>query len=259
MTFPNQTSLVPTRSHFQGVWNIVRFNYEFFVLSFLVVVFSFCFAQVAETEWVQVCSYLVSAGAFVATLVSLGVSWYVYDYSPLYSFHWLDPLLPHKTGHALNIHAGFDETSEGLLARYPGFSLEVVDFYDPLRHTERSIKRARRAQPTFPGTRTASAADLRLPAQYYKEIFLILAVHEIRDRNERVTFLEQLKTALTHDGTIIVVEHARDLANFLAYSVGFLHFLPIRQLRGDFTAAGLEIRHHSRITPSIRVYSLVSA
>jgi hypothetical protein len=258
MTTHNQTTPVATRSHFQGVWNIVRFNYEFFVLSFLVVVGAFCVAQATNTVLLQVFSYLVSAGAFIATLVSLGVSWYVYDYSPLHTFHWLDSLIPQTTGNALNIHAGFDETSELLLARYPRFSLDVIDFYDPLHHTERSIKRARRAQPPFPGTRSASATDLRLPAQHYQVVFLLLAVHEIRSRDERIAFLNQLKVALTDNGVVIVVEHARDLANFCAYSIGFFHFLPVRELCEDFATAGLQIKNRSRITPFVRVYSLAT-
>jgi len=259
MTTDNQTTPVAIRPHFQGVWNIVRFNYEFFVLSFLVVLGGFCVAQVTDTISVQVCCYLVSAGAFVATLVSLGVSWYVYDHSPLYTLRWLDLLLPQTAGNALNIHAGFDETSELLLARYPRLSLDVIDFYDPVHHTERSIKRARRAQPPFPGTRAATASDLGLATQHYQAIFLILAVHEIRTRDERITFLNQLRVALAHNGVVVVVEHARDLANFCAYSIGFFHFLPVRRLCADFAAAGFQIKNRSRITPFVRVYSLASA
>lgn len=258
MTTRNQTSPVATRRRFQGIWNIVRFNYEFFILSSVVVVGAFCVGQVTDIVSLQVWSYLVSAGAFVATLVSISVSWYVYDYSPLYTFRWLDSLLPETAGHALNIHAGFDETSELLLARYPGLSLDVIDFYDPMHHTERSIKRARRAQRPFPGTRAAAASELGLPTQHYQAIFLILAVHEIRSHDERVAFLNQLRVALAYNGVVIVVEHARDLANFCAYTIGFFHFLPVRELYAEFAEAGLQIKRRFRITPFVRVYSLMS-
>lgn len=247
------------RGPFQGVWNIIRFNYEFFVFSFLVVAICGFIAGTVNSGAITLIASLIALGTLLATFASLVVSWFIYDRSPLYSLRWLDSLLPANTQRALNIHAGFDETSQPLLKRYPGLALEVIDFYDPLRHTERSIKRARASQPVFPGTRSVAAADLRLTNQHYQAIFLILAVHEIRDRTERVVFLEKLKSALTPDGALIVVEHARDLANFCAYSIGFFHFLPRRELQDDFTAAELRIKDYSRITPFVHVYCLGTA
>jgi hypothetical protein len=247
------------RGPFQGVWNIIRFNYEFFIFSFFVVAICGVIAGTADSGVIILISSLIALGTLLATLASLVVSWFIYDRSPLYSLRWLDSLLPADTQRALNIHAGFDETSQALLNRYPGVALEVIDFYDPLRHTERSIRRARASQPVFPGTKSVAAADLRLPSQHYQAIFLILAVHEIRERAERVAFLEQLKSALTPNGALIVVEHARDLANFCAYSIGFFHFLPLGELQDDFTAAGLKIKDYSRITPFVHVYCLANS
>jgi hypothetical protein len=244
------------RHPLQGVWNIVRFNYEFFIVAMLVVMSSGYLGVEAASPLISILGLLVATGTILSTFVSLGVSWYIYDASPLYSLTWLDPLLPTLTGAALNIHAGFDETSALLQQRYSGFSIDIIDFYDPAHHTERSIRRARRTYPPFPGTRTASSMNLELPTNYYQVVFLILAVHEIRNEAERITFFSQLKSSLVADGKVIVVEHARDMANFFAYTIGFFHFLPVRQLINDFTAAGLRITHQARLTPWIRVYSL---
>ena len=62
----------------------------------------------------------------------------------------------------VNINAGFDETSMLLKQKYPNATLEVFDFYDPTKHTEVSIERARMAYPAFPDTVTISTTNIPL-------------------------------------------------------------------------------------------------
>jgi SAM-dependent methyltransferase len=134
-----------------------------------------------------------------------------------------------------------------------------MDFYDPLRHTERSIRRARKVQQPYPGTKRVSPSTLVLKPERYVVIVLILALHEIRDAQERAIFLRALRDALAPGGRLIVVEHARDLANFMAYTIGFFHFLSVRSLLTAFSLGGLQISAQRRITPFVRVFSLERA
>ena len=60
--------------------------------------------------------------------MSLLVSWYVYDLSNLYKLSWLFP--NNDNIKIVNIHAGFDETSVLLSAKFPNAELIVFDFYD---------------------------------------------------------------------------------------------------------------------------------
>jgi hypothetical protein len=244
------------RSPLQGVYNILRFNYEFFVAATCVVVGCLIGAWGFEGKTAPSLCMLVAAAVAFASLISLVASWWIYDFSSLYSFSWMDPLLPSVSGPALNIHAGFDETSELLHARYPHLSLEVMDFYDPIRHTERSIRRARRVQPPYPGTQQVSPSTLVLAPNKYVAIFLILAVHEIRNAQERTMFMRTLRDALAPGGKLIVVEHSRDVANFMAYTIGFFHFLSVKALLSAFTQGGFLVSAHRRITPFVRVFSL---
>lgn len=87
-------------------------------------------------------------------------------------------------------------------------------------------------------------------------IFNIFALHEVRDRNERINFLKQQAASLEHDGRVVVVEHLRDMPNFLAYNIGFLHFFSQREWINNFLRAGLGIEKKFKSTPFITVFIL---
>ncbi len=95
-----------------------------------------------------------------------------------------------------------------------------------------------------------------LPPNTVDYIFLILAAHEIRNHQERATFFTQLANALQPNGRIIVVEHQRDIANFLAYNFGFLHFFSPQVWQQTFGKANLLIDLAYKTTPFISTFIL---
>ncbi|WP_255431216.1 class I SAM-dependent methyltransferase [Pedobacter sp. N36a] len=187
-------------------------------------------------------------------VISLSVSHYVYDLSALYDFNWLD--IPETIQKVININAGFDETSVILGKMLMASELIVLDFYDPLIHTEVSIKRARKAYPAFPGTRSVTSDNLQLEENSADKIFVILSAHEIRNKEERISFFKELKRIVKPSGQIFIVEHLRDEANFLAYSIGFLHFYSKSTWVKVFQAAELKIQNEIKITPFISTFIL---
>ncbi len=189
-----------------------------------------------------------------ATLLSLLVSFYVYDLSGLYRLDWSGKC--RAAARIVNIHAGFDETSILLKEKFPGCELIIFDFYDPAKHTEASIRRARKACPPFPGTRSISSTNIPLEDDSVDKIFVILAAHEIRDDDERVAFFRALRRSLKPTGQIVVTEHLRDLPNFLAYTIGCFHFLPARSWTRTFHRARLKIASENKTTPFITTFIL---
>lgn len=243
------------RKPLQGVSNIVRFNWHYYAAGLLclgagVAVRPF----LAGTANGVVLGLVLAAG--VSMVVSLAVSLYVYDLSELYAFTWLRGLSGAPGTTLVNIHAGFDETSALLRQRYPQAAWKVFDFYDPARHTEISIRRARKAYPAFPGTQAVATGGLPLPAGSVDGVLLILAAHEIRDPAERVHFFAQLHAALRPGGKVVVVEHLRDGYNLAAYHVGFFHFYSRRTWQHAFAAAGLQLVEETKITPFVSVFTL---
>lgn len=242
------------RVKFSGVGNIIRFNWHYYALSFAGVVVVLIVARLLPFEQTYLID-LLAAAIVISIIISLAVSAYIYDFSNLYSFDWLDDKnLTEKR--IVNIHAGFDETSHILVSLYPTSTLQVLDFYDPIKHTEVSIERARKAYPTFPGTIKIATDKLPISSNSTDLIFLTLAAHEIRNPEERTIFLKSLASTLAPGGKIIVTEHLRDVNNFFAFNIGFLHFHSRKQWLKNFHEAGLTITAESKITPFISAFTL---
>lgn len=242
------------RKPFQGIGNILRFNWHFYAWV-LVVLVILHFVKRFGTPAIHPALGLAEGLILLTTVVSLAVSTYVYDLSGLYRLDWL--AIDVKGGDRLvNVHAGFDETSFLLAKKYPQALLGVLDFYNPKKHTEVSIRRARKAYPAYPGTTAVSTTAVPLPAQSVDVVFCILSAHEIRDNKERSVFFQQWERALNDDGRIVVVEHLRDGPNFLAYSIGAFHFHSAAVWKQTFSSAGLHIERQQKLTPLITVYYL---
>lgn len=241
------------RKPFQGVGNIIRFNWHFYILSVAFLVGLFCLDNYLSQTW-QRFFFILFLLILATTLMSLLVSWYVYDLSNLYKLSWLFP--NNDNIKIVNIHAGFDETSVLLSAKFPNAELIVFDFYDQEKHTEVSIKLARKVYPPFQNTKKIITSVIPMPDNCADKIFVTLAAHEIRDDNERATFFKELRRILMPEGQIFVTEHLRDGANFLAYNVGFFHFLPIVSWHQTFNTAGLRIKKQQKQTPFITIFTL---
>ena len=126
------------RKPFQGVWNIIRFNWQFYVLAIVSTVVLLLLRTNFNAPF-RTASNILVVLILGSTLVSLVVSCYVYDFSGLYSLSWLDNLPSKANEKIVNINAGFDETSNLLKSKFANSELIVFDFYDPTKHTEVSI------------------------------------------------------------------------------------------------------------------------
>lgn len=140
---------------------------------------------------------------------------------------------------------------------FPPARLQVFDFYDSEKHTEISIERARKAYPPFDGTLKITTGRLPISENAANIIFNIFALHEIRDSNKRIQFLKAQVAGLKNDGRIVVVEHLRNMPNFLAYNIGFFHFFPEQEWANNFQLSGLDIKSKFKITPFITVFILM--
>lgn len=250
-------ALSPLRKPLQGLRNIIRFNWHFYALAGGL-------ALVGLVAWGLAAPYSYFGWAGLAlilapVLVSLAVSTYVYDYAGLYELAWLPAsFAPAPGAKLLTISAGFDEVTPLLAQSWPASQLLAVDFYDPTRHTEVSIRRARLAYPPVPGTQPVSTRALPLPTHSVSHALAFLAAHEVRDAAERAAFFQEIHRVLRPAGEIIVVEHLRDPANFAAYTIGFLHFHSRRAWLATFAAAGLRVAREVKITPFLTAFILRS-
>lgn len=246
------------RKPFQGVWNIIRFNWHFYVLSLSLAIALWAFS-LASTSIHLYFTLVPAITILLVTLISLLVSTYVYDISNLYSLKWLDKLNLDKPDSLVNVNAGFDETSVLLEKKYPDVELSVLDFYNPTEHTELSIKRARKAYPPYPNTLSITTNKIPLEDNSIAIVFVVLSAHEIRNHYERAIFFKELRRILKTDGKIVVTEHLRDIPNFLAYTIGFLHFHSRKTWLQTFEDANLKVSKELKITPFLTTFVLQNA
>lgn len=243
------------RKPFQGVYNIVRFNWHFYVYAFgfilLLVVVSFFVNNLFRNLFL-----LGATTTFFTSFISLLVSYYVYDYSDLYRMNWLRNLSFKKGDRIVNINAGFDECSVLLAKKIKDINLKVFDFYDSEKHTEISIERARKAYSPYPKTVSIKTTKIPLEENSADHVFVLLAAHEIRNDEERILFFKEIKRILKEDGKVTIVEHLRDLPNFMAYTIGFLHFYSKRSWLNTFQAADLSLSQEFKITPFVSSFIL---
>lgn len=239
----------------QGVLNILRYNWHYFAISggalcVLLIVRQFC-----DPPWSWLATLLIVL-LIVATSVSLGVSWYVYDLSELYSLRWLDRIDLGGIEKAAVITVGLDEFGEKIRNRFTTAELRMVDLYDDARHTEASIRRARKSHPLPVSVESATADRLPFEQSSIDVVFLLLTAHEIRVATERVALFRELARVLTPQGKIIVTEHLRDAANVAAYNVGALHFHSKSTWMQAFSAAQLTVKQTMHITPFLTTFIL---
>lgn len=242
------------RTPFQGVRTVVRFNWHLHAIA-LAACALLAVAGYYLTGIAAALAWLAAAAAFMQIVVSLAATWIAYDASGLYRLEWLAPLLE-GAARGGNFHAGFDETTPLLMDGFPAVHWRVFDFYDPQKHTEVSIRRARKAHP--PSLETVSTGTARIPLANASldRALLILAAHEIRDPGERAGFFRELRRTLAPGGAVIVTEHLRDLVNIAAYSMGAWHFHTRAAWLATFQAAGFRVAREFRNNPFITTFVL---
>ena len=243
------------RKNFQGVINILRFNWHFYVFAFAVVVLLQLFKIVWEGKFILLWNILIFL-TVAPTLLTVLVSWYVYDFSGLYNLRFLDDLRLPENSTIVNINAGFDETSQLIQNKYPRAKLRVFDFFDPEKNTEISIHRARKVYPPYPNTEIISFNALPLESNSVDLILLIFAAHEIRQEIDRNIFFKELKRVLKIDGRILLIEHLRDFPNFMAYNFGFFHFIPKNSWLRTFDSAGFKLFRAQKIALLVNCFTL---
>lgn len=231
------------RKPFQGVFNIVRFNWHFYVLAFIIVILIYFLRQFSFGFWQIIMLFIL-----LPVSISLLVSFFIYDFKDFYSLKWIEFIDVEKPKNIININAGFDETSAIIKNKFPNENLKVLDFYDRNFNTEISIERARKAYPAYKNTIFVKANNLPIKNESTDLVFLIFAAHEIRKTIDRIIFLKELNRILENKGKIILIEHLRDLPNLLAFNIGFFHFYSKKTWLNNLEKANLKITTEHKLT-----------
>ena len=243
------------RKPFQGVLNVAKFNWHFYALAFSIVFILLTSTLFLSQKYIFFC-VLILGLILISTIVSLVVTYYIYDYSKIYNLNFLNNLNIKSSDNLVNINAGFDEFSLTISDKFKTKNLHVFDFYNPSKHTEISIERARKVSKIFPNTKSIETSKIPLNENSIDYVFLLFAAHEIRNSQERIVFFQEINEKLKPNGKIIVLEHLRNLPNFIAYTIGFFHFLLKEEWKKTFLNSNLQIQSETKITPFLSLFIL---
>ena len=244
-----------TRSPFQGVSEIARFNWPRYAAA-IVVLLAACFSLRSGIIPVWMKPFVIAAAMIVIwwSVAALIVSYWVYDRSELMRWDWVKRELPSTVNRWLNVHAGLDESTPMLRDIWPNAAAETVDIFAPDEMTEGSIHRARSEFKT--SARQVDYRALPFGPERFDSIFLLFAVHELRNSGARRAFFGEIHRVLAPEGTVVLVEHLRDFWNFAAYGPGVFHFHSRHTWHSDATAAHLKIDREFCFTPFVHVFIL---
>lgn len=172
-----RASLETNRGRFQGVAEILAFNWHWYALGGLGILVGTVALQWMPLEATlrTVALFALGIGVLWAT-GSLATSHWIYDLSPLRKWEWVKGLLPQSPQTWCNIHCGLDESSATLRGFFPGSHAEVLDIFDPTEMTEPSIARARQRE-NLQACTAASASRLPLADDSCDAVFLLFAAH----------------------------------------------------------------------------------
>lgn len=236
---------------------IARFNWPFYVAAMALSIASSAGFFLLTAVALKIICGIVLAGSAYFLIGSLGVSHLIYDRSDLYRWGWLERALQGSDlRQAIFCHCGFDEASAELREKFRAVQWQLLDHFNEKQMTEASIRRARSLFPPSPDTLPSPHHAWPATAQSADVVFGLLAIHELRNEAGRTAWFAESKRCLRPGGRVVLVEHVRDLANFLAFGPGFLHFHSPASWRRCWEDAGLRLMDEFRITPFIRVFVL---
>lgn len=247
-------------AEYQGGLRILRYNGRFFALAGALAALA-AWAAYAQRlpDWASLPALLFAFATLALMASSLAVSHYVYDRSALGRWEWLRPRLGDEPRRWAAIHAGLDEATPALRRLFPRAKGIALDVFDAREMPEPGVAVARRLEA--PPERPATAALFALPLadSSCDLVVLFFVAHEIRRPASRERFFGELARVLAPNGSVLLVEHTRDIKNAVAFGPGVFHFLPRREWLRLAGHGRLRLRAEITITPFVRAFFLAKA
>ena len=248
------------RGQFDGVLQIVRYNWTLYIVAVLVATLVVLLVDVVHPPAALAGLLILGAVAAVFWLVlSLAVSHYVYDRSDLYRWEWIRDRVAPGPRHVVNIHAGLDETRLALQEMYPAAEVTILDIYDPAEMPEPSIARARREPRATVASVKAEFRRLPLATASADLVTVVFVAHELRRAASKEALFREASRVLQPGGRLLLVEHLRDGWNLAAFGPGAFHFFSRHEWLRVARATGFRLGEEFSRTVFVRAFVFLRA
>jgi len=236
---------------------IVQFNWPFYAAAVAIAIAIPSIAARLPLMWpIRAVVYAGTALIVTWIVTSVAASWIVYDWSRLMEWDWVLQALGFSPKSWINLHAGYDTSTPALREAFKDADGRVFDIFDPKEMTEPSIRQARRLARNAVAAEAVDFHHLPVETGTIDVATLLLSAHELRTDQARSALFSELRRILGPAGRVVVAEHLRDWANFLAFGPGVLHFHSRRTWTRCFSRHRFDIHREFSITPFVRVFVL---
>lgn len=246
-----QDTTVPGWLTASGVGRVVIFNWPKYAsaglaLGVLIAMSASSRFDTGIIGWFVVLGAIALVCGIAGSLLS---TWWVYDYRAPDLYKTVAS--KHAPGDGwIMVHAGLDE-SHGRLDAIIGSTQHNIDV-GPTSNLSASLKRAHRWVGRS-GKSWEGALDIKTDSVGLAVV--LFGIHEL-SRPVASKLLAELRRVVRSGGEIVIVEHLRDLPNFLAFGPGMLHFGTRRRWRAAIEAAGLPSPSERRVAGLVTVFSV---
>jgi SAM-dependent methyltransferase len=242
---------------FAGTLTIVQMNWPRYVLAGVIVVTTAMPIAFDLPPAIRVALWSAASLALFWVIMSVVGAHIVYDRSDLFTWRWMRDVLEVAPTRWINIHAGLNSLPRPIISRlFPKATGLSVDIFDPTEMTEASIHRARVALPMDPHSLPGRFDHLPIYCGDADVAFIILAAHELRRDESRLALFRELHRVVRAGGTVVLVEHVRNLANFIAFGPGAFHFFSRRNWMRAATAGGFDLTRELSFLPLVHAFIL---
>jgi hypothetical protein len=177
----------------------------------------------------------------------------MFDRSNLLSGTWHHGLIAQPPARWVQISVCLEETTLPMNEVFPRSEGLLLDLFNSDVMTEPAVTRARKMARTDLAT-AATPGSLPVDDLWADLSVVTLAAHEIRAAAMREQLFRELRRITSSDGSIIVVEHLRNLAAFIAFGPGLFHFHPRSEWIRLAKQAELSLQSETSITPFVHVF-----
>ncbi|MFO1041076.1 MAG: class I SAM-dependent methyltransferase [Planctomycetaceae bacterium] len=239
---------------FKNALSLARYNWPLYLIAFSGAAFGTFVALNAHVSFAFRCAGTLGALIAIWYAVASFLAFHaMFDRSRLLSGTWIPELLPDPPARCIQISVFLEATTLPLAKVFPNAQVMLLDLFQPDLMTEPAVTRARQSANSTPAIRS-SVDSLPVETGWSHATIITLAAHEIRQPAAREQLFHELQRVTANSGSIIVIEHLRNLAAFLAFGPGLFHFYPRREWIRLARNAKLALKSEIDITPFVHVF-----